>query len=484
MQHKRRHLRTALILTSASGAMATLIMHGVPSVSASQPGGRSLYVSNSANEQDPPGQGANVARFTFDATGLLSPMETVPACAGARGLVFTPDLRFAYLSCVLDDQIGMFSVAADGVLTSIGQVDFREPFGIAIAPNGHTLYVGSAADSALAAFHVGSDGLLTLLNSVDSGGTPPAKGVAVTPDGQFVYVGHGAPADTAENVLTGFALGGDGSLQGQVAEVTNGIGAAEVGITPNGRFLYVASGGSDLIFGYQIGVDGGLTAVPGSPYPSGDNSEGIAISPDGRWIYVAAPGFGATGEVTGEVLGWAIGADGALTEVERLTPDAGDRPVAIELAPDGRRLYVGDFADDEVIVFRRSARGELTAIQTADSGGTDPGFQGISILPNQGPVASFAVRPGPAGSASRFDGTASSDPDGTVARYAWDFGDGTSLRNGGPTPHHVYRAPGTYRTRLTVIDDEGCSVRLVFTGQLASCLGTRDATTTRTVKID
>ena len=98
----------------------------------------------------------------------------MPACAGARGLVFTPDLRFAYLSCIFDDQIEMYSVSADGVLTRIGQVDFAQPFGIAISPNGRTLYIGSV-NSTLAAFRVESNGLLTALNSVDSGATAPAK---------------------------------------------------------------------------------------------------------------------------------------------------------------------------------------------------------------------------------------------------------------------------------------------------------------------
>src|ERR1041384_5016452 len=86
-----------------------------------RPGRRSLYVSNSANEQ-PQGSGANLARFTFDATGPLNPIGIAPACGGARGLVFTPDLRFAYLACTSNNQIAMYRVAADGALTRFGQI--------------------------------------------------------------------------------------------------------------------------------------------------------------------------------------------------------------------------------------------------------------------------------------------------------------------------------------------------------------------------
>ena len=47
----------------------------------------------------------------------------------------------------------------------------------------------------------------------------------------------------------------------------------------------------------------------------------------------------------------------------------------------------------------------------------------------------------------------SSDPDGTIARYEWDFGDGT--QRAGRTPRHVYQKPGQYLVRLTVTDDSG-----------------------------
>jgi PKD repeat protein len=52
-----------------------------------------------------------------------------------------------------------------------------------------------------------------------------------------------------------------------------------------------------------------------------------------------------------------------------------------------------------------------------------------------------------------FDGTLSSDPDGSVASYAWDFGDGTT--GTGATPTHGYAAAGTYTYMLTVTDDRG-----------------------------
>ena len=52
-----------------------------------------------------------------------------------------------------------------------------------------------------------------------------------------------------------------------------------------------------------------------------------------------------------------------------------------------------------------------------------------------------------------FNGTTSSDADGTIASYSWNFGDGTSAT--GPTPSRTYNKGGKYTVVLTVIDDKG-----------------------------
>jgi len=52
-----------------------------------------------------------------------------------------------------------------------------------------------------------------------------------------------------------------------------------------------------------------------------------------------------------------------------------------------------------------------------------------------------------------FDGSRSSDADGQVTEYAWDFGDGDS--DSDALVEHEYTAAGTYEVVLTVTDDEG-----------------------------
>lgn len=58
-----------------------------------------------------------------------------------------------------------------------------------------------------------------------------------------------------------------------------------------------------------------------------------------------------------------------------------------------------------------------------------------------------------AGNAVTFDGSASSDLDGSISAYLWNFGDGSTATT--VKPSHVFATPGTYRVTLTVTDNKG-----------------------------
>jgi hypothetical protein len=85
------------------------------------------------------------------------------------------------------------------------------------------------------------------------------------------------------------------------------------------------------------------------------------------------------------------------------------------------------------------------------NGGGDSATVTVTVQPpNQAPTASFTYSC--SGLSCSFDGTDSSDPDGSVIAYDWNFGDGNG--GSGPQPSHSYAAPGTYTVVLTVEDNQ------------------------------
>lgn len=72
--------------------------------------------------------------------------------------------------------------------------------------------------------------------------------------------------------------------------------------------------------------------------------------------------------------------------------------------------------------------------------------------PNQPPSASFTFSPTTpmASETIIFDGSASSDAESNLTRYAWDFGDGQQTE--GVSVSHIYNNGGTYQVTLTVTD--------------------------------
>lgn len=131
--------------------------------------------------------------------------------------------------------------------------------------------------------------------------------------------------------------------------------------------------------------------------------------------------------------------------------------------PEGDPLtYAWDFGDGTfgegvtaAHTYGSAGEFDITLTVTDTREGSDQFSQSVSVapLPNQAPTASFTVVADELVVA--FDASSSTDPDGVIDSYEWDFGDGTSGE--GVSADHTYLAEGTYVVKLTVTDGEGAT---------------------------
>ncbi|NJE77199.1 PKD domain-containing protein [Thermococcus sp. ES12] len=152
------------------------------------------------------------------------------------------------------------------------------------------------------------------------------------------------------------------------------------------------------------------------------------------------------------------------------TPDTGKEPldvvfgINIEDPENDRTSWRLEFGDGSFVEgnstevsYRYESEGEYKAtLKVRDEWGAESTCTAtIRVLNNERPLVSFTYTPSSGirvGDMVRFEGRAE-DPDGNIASWRWDFGDGEESTE--TNPEHVYSAPGIYVVSLTVSDSEG-----------------------------
>ena len=225
----------------------------------------------------------------------------------------------------------------------------------------------------------------------------------------------------------------------------------------------------------------------------------LSRDPDGS-IVAYAWDFGDGATDAGEVVTHAYGSYGsydvmlAVTDIDNLTntstrsirvlspptasfvvapstPDAGaivSFDASSSSDADGTIVYYGwDFGDASggsgvTVTHVYVAEGSYLVTLVVTDSDVLPGTASRSLIvgpTNQPPVASFTATSARVlpGDVVRFNASASSDAEGPIASYAWDFGDGGFAT--GTVVSHVYSAKGTYIVTLTVEDTDGATTQ-------------------------
>lgn len=176
------------------------------------------------------------------------------------------------------NQVWMYNRATDGQLSLVGafstqgagaRFKLSSQGSVALSDSKGFLYVTNSASNDVTAFSVQPTGL-TFIGKVPSGGTFPNS---IDVFGNFLYVLN-SKGTTAN--ITGFTIQSNGSLQA-IPNSTRLLSSArpesaQVGFTPDGKYLLITEKTANNIDTFAIGTDGlatGPTAQPtagGSPF--------------------------------------------------------------------------------------------------------------------------------------------------------------------------------------------------------------------------
>ena len=480
---RRTRLRAASVSLLVLGALA-----GYPKPASAT----GLFVASGGTDK--------LLSFSIAGDGAVTPIVcTGSACdtgSAPWGVAVSPSGKFVYVSNVdsgSNSSVSGFAVGSEGTLSplpcspSTNCETQKEPEGIAISPTGNFLYVANHSSNTVSIFAVAADGTLTQVpcspaSNCNTGSSP--QSVAVTPDGRFLYVVN-------DGTLSSYAIAANGTLTPLPCSAlcSSGVALGQAAVSPSGAFLFVLAEGGGSVVPLAIAPDGSLGPIscsPASNCEGGSDESSLAISPNGQNLYVTNTGSPSN------VVVFSISPGGVLAK-QTCSPasncDAGKEPVGLTLSPSGDSFYAVDYGTSKLLPFSVEANGLLaplacTPSSSCEAGSQDDYTQSIAAQPDQSPVAALSASPAPAGSPTLLDASDSSAaPGGEVVRWDWNFGDGTALENGGPTPQHTFASPGTYTVTVTVTDQDGCSTRLIFTGQTAYCNGTTAAQATRTVTV-
>lgn len=262
---------------------------------------------------------------------------------------------------------------------------------------------------------------------------PPRSPVA-----GWIYTESDSGASNS-NVVYALAYRRDGSLRpltirewptggtGDVLTLNKSAGAwagdSQVSLSPDHRFLFAVNQGSDNISVFRVNAStGDLTAVAGSPFPSGGHAP-ISVSFNGRTLVVANHGY-LTGDKPPGIpsrTGYAsftVSPGGALHQISTI-PDPAAAPIETALSPTGNIVFSSGFFSFKLRVLRLAANGQL--INAPGSPATFPqsvtaGRKAPPVLPPQAVGLPFGVSVNPVKPFVYYAATVA----GRVAVYRYD----------------------------------------------------------------
>ncbi|WP_311778958.1 MULTISPECIES: lactonase family protein [Pantoea] len=210
-------------------------------------------------------------------------VEEVKTGHAAHSVIVDATSRFAYVGVLGTDRVLQLALHQDGQLTPVGEGfaatgEKSGPRHSVLSPDNRFLYNIGEMSGRITQFARQPDGALQKIAEYPS---------AVA---EKYHLQHGVERTASYN------------------DTTPRIWAADIKITPDGRFLYVSERTSSTVTGYRVSQQDGKLQLIDS-WPVEKQPRGIAVTPDGRWLI-------ASGEKSAVIGSYAIAKEsGALRRV-------------------------------------------------------------------------------------------------------------------------------------------------------------------------
>ena len=308
---------------------------------------------------------------------------------------------------------GSFATAGNGTGAGLGSQG-----AVVLSEDGRFLFAVNAASNTITSFVVEGTSL-TRINTVASGGTLP---ISLTTLRNLVYVLNAAGT---ENV-TGFSIGATGALTALAGSSRplsgTGVGPAQVGFDPSGRWLIVTEKNTNLIDVYAVGNDGYASAPVVNP-SAGQTPFGFAFNQHG--VLIISEAFGGAVDASA-VSSYTVGSGGTLHVVSASVPTTETAACWVAVTNNGKFAYAANTGSASVTGFevRRATLSILNAEGKTGTTGTTPIDAAVSrngqflytLTADSHAISAFSVRQND-GSLSNVGGVAGL-PVGTVGLAA------------------------------------------------------------------
>ncbi len=304
---------------------------------------------------------------------------------------------------------------------------------------------------------------------------------------------HTAGAQVPTVMLDGPSSVAPGSTTSYTVNISGGPGVnASLGVAAIGAALRASDNGTRLAGGEVVHsaprpMTGGTasftfdlvapaTAGMVTLYVAGMSDDGKEDTPgDGttaitQEITIGAAPTPANQPPTARITGPATGTVGTPLAFSGTSSSDSDGSItAYAWSFDGAGTAMGPNA---TYTFMTAGTFPVTLTVTDDMGATATATLNVTVQVPGTAVAPTADPGGPytgtAGVALMLDASGSMDPDGTIASYSWEFGDGTTAEVMQPTTSKTYMDAGTYTISLTVTDNANMSDTQTTTATIAA----------------